>query len=77
MAVVINHVSEKDEFVCIHGQIRADENTLIGDYTYVFMFAVEGTNISTPREHIDNFDTYQEMYDRFSGETTVTPEEYL
>lgn len=77
MAVVINYVATKEEFVCIHGQIRADENTLIGVYNYVFLKVDEGTNISTPRQYLEQFDTYQEMYNRFSGETTVTPEEFL
>lgn len=77
MAIVINYVATKEEFVCIHGQIQVDENTLVGDYVYIFLKTDEGTNISTPRQYLDNFDTYQEMYDRFSSETEVAPEEFL
>lgn len=77
MAVVINFVAEEDGFVCYYGQLRADENTLVGNYEYVFQKVVEGTHIDTPREHLDFFTTYQDMYDAFYELTTVPSEAYL
>lgn len=77
MAVIINYIAEKQEFVCVHGRLRLDENTLVGDYNYSFFKTVEGTHIDTPRQFLEQFDTYQEMYNRFYNETTVPDEEML
>lgn len=77
MAVIINYVAPENEYVCVHGQLRLDENTLVGDYNYSFFKVVTGTHIDTPRQFLENFDTYQEMYNRFSSETTVPEEEML
>lgn len=61
------------KYVVIWGQLVKQDNTLDGNINYDFMKVKVGDHTTTCREHLDMFDTYEDMCEAFPDQIENIP----